>query len=98
MKQNRRFAELGSRREISHGETGGRLVTHADASRLRVAVLIPCYNEAVAIERVVSDFKRVLPHAIIYVYDNNSQDNTADMAGKAGAVTRKEMRQGKGFV
>ena len=64
----------------------------------KIAVLIPCYNEAVTIEKVLSDFKKVLPEADIYVYDNNSTDNTAEIADKAGAIVRREYRQGKGNV
>ena len=64
----------------------------------RVAVLIPCYNESKTIEKVVSDFRRVLPNATIYVYDNNSTDGTAEIAARAGAVVRKERMQGKGNV
>jgi len=63
-----------------------------------VAVLIPCYNEAVTIAKVVDDFKRELPNATIYVYDNNSTDNTAQIAREHGAVVRHESRQGKGNV
>ena len=63
-----------------------------------VAVLVPCYNEAVTIGKVVDDFKRVLPDAVIYVYDNNSVDGTGDIAREHGAVVRKETRQGKGRV
>jgi len=63
-----------------------------------VAVLIPCYNESKTIEKVVSDFKRVLPHAVIYVYDNNSSDGTAQIAERAGAIVRRERMQGKGNV
>ncbi len=63
-----------------------------------VAVLIPCYNEAVTISKVVSDFRRELPFASIYVYDNNSTDGTARLAREAGAVVRHETRQGKGNV
>ena len=63
-----------------------------------VAVLIPCYNEAVTIGKVVDDFRRVLPEATVYVYDNNSTDGTADIAAAAGAVVRRESRQGKGNV
>ncbi len=63
-----------------------------------VAVLIPCYNEALTIEKVVSDFRRVLPEAVIYVYDNNSDDGTGEIATGAGAVVRREYRQGKGNV
>ena len=64
----------------------------------KIAVLIPCYNEASTIEKVVSDFKTELPQAQIYVYDNNSTDNTYELAVKAGAIVRKEYRQGKGNV
>ena len=64
----------------------------------KIAVLIPCYNESLTIEKVVSDFRRELPEATIYVYDNNSSDNTAELAEKAGAVVRHEYRQGKGNV
>ncbi len=63
-----------------------------------IAVLIPCYNEAQTIEKVVKDFKAVLPEAVIYVYDNNSSDDTAQIASKAGAVVRHEYQQGKGNV
>ena len=64
----------------------------------RIAVLIPCYNEAQSIGTVVSDFRKVLPEAVIYVYDNNSTDETARVAVAAGAEVRKEPRQGKGNV
>ncbi len=64
----------------------------------RIAVLIPCYNESKTIEKVVTDFRNVLPDAIIYVYDNNSTDGTAEIARKAGAVVRTERMQGKGNV
>lgn len=64
----------------------------------KVAILIPCYNEALTIARVISDFKLALPQADIYVYDNNSNDGTSDKAVSAGAIVRKESRQGKGNV
>ena len=64
----------------------------------RVAVLIPCYNESRTIEKVVRDFRRVLPEAAIYVYDNNSSDGTAEVAASAGAIVRRERMQGKGNV
>ncbi len=57
----------------------------------KIAVLIPCYNEAVTIQKVVSDFRRTLPEAVIYVYDNNSADGTAAIAEKAGAVVRCQL-------
>ncbi|WP_334099634.1 glycosyltransferase family 2 protein, partial [Gordonibacter pamelaeae] len=63
-----------------------------------VAVLIPCYNEAVTIGKVVDDFRRVLPEATVYVYDNNSSDGTGEIAREHGAVVRCERRQGKGNV
>lgn len=64
----------------------------------RIAVLIPCYNEAQSIGKVVADFKAALPEAVVYVYDNNSTDDTAKTAAQAGAVVRHEPRQGKGNV
>ncbi|MDO4851485.1 MAG: glycosyltransferase family 2 protein [Actinomycetota bacterium] len=64
----------------------------------KVAVLVPCYNEAITIAKVVDDFKRCLPGAVIYVYDNNSTDGTSEIAAEHGAVVRKEIRQGKGNV
>ena len=64
----------------------------------KIAVIIPCFNEAMTIGHVVEDFKKELPDADIYVYDNNSIDQTAEEAQKAGAIVRKERRQGKGNV
>ncbi|MDE5769838.1 MAG: glycosyltransferase family 2 protein [Oscillospiraceae bacterium] len=70
-----------------------------DRNRLdKIAVLIPCYNEAATIGKVVQDFRRELPEAVIYVYDNNSKDDTAAIARNAGAVVRQEYQQGKGNV
>jgi len=66
--------------------------------KLRVAVLIPCYNEEVAIAQVVKDFRAALPQAAIYVYDNNSKDRTSEVAREHGATVRIERRQGKGNV
>ena len=63
-----------------------------------IAVLIPCYNESKTIEKVVKDFKKALPEAVIYVYDNNSKDGTDEIARRAGAVVRYEYQQGKGNV
>ena len=65
---------------------------------MRTAVLIPCYNEELTIAKVIDDFKKVLPEAIIYVYDNNSKDNTFNVAKESGATVLKETRQGKGNV
>jgi glycosyltransferase involved in cell wall biosynthesis len=70
----------------------------AEARPVTVAVLVPCYNEEITIGKVVADFRAALPDATIYVYDNNSRDNTIDVAQRAGAVVRKELRQGKGNV
>ena len=64
----------------------------------KIAVLIPCYNESKTIEKVVKDFRKVLPEAVIYVYDNNSNDGTDEIARKAGAIVRYEYQQGKGNV
>ena len=64
----------------------------------KIAVLIPCYNESQTIEKVVRDFREVLPEAVIYVYDNNSTDGTADLAKASGAIVRHEYAQGKGNV
>lgn len=64
----------------------------------RIAVLVPCYNEEAAVATVVADFRKALPGAEIYVYDNNSRDNTAAVAREAGAIVRSERRQGKGHV
>lgn len=64
----------------------------------KIAVLIPCYNEAKTVKKVITDFKKVLPDATIYVYDNNSTDDTTKIAQKAGAIVRHEYKQGKGNV
>lgn len=65
---------------------------------MKTAVLIPCYNEELTIEKVVLDFKKALPHGDIHVYDNNSTDNSYEIAKKAGAIVKREYRQGKGNV
>lgn len=64
----------------------------------KVAVLIPCYNEEKTVQKVVEDYRRVLPQADIYVYDNNSTDRTAELAAQAGAIVKRKYRQGKGNV
>ena len=64
----------------------------------KIAVLVPCYNESQTIAKVITDFKRVLPEADIYVYDNNSKDGTDEIARKNGAIVRYEYQQGKGNV
>jgi glycosyltransferase involved in cell wall biosynthesis len=68
------------------------------AADLRIAVLVPCYNEEAAVATVVADFRKALPQAAIYVYDNNSKDRTVAVAREAGAEVRSEMHQGKGHV
>ena len=65
---------------------------------LRVAILVPCFNEEAAVARVVGDFRKALPSADIFVYDNNSSDRTMAVAQEAGAIVRSERRQGKGHV
>ena len=69
-----------------------------DIENKKIAVLIPCYNESKTIEKVIKDYKKVLPEADIYVYDNNSSDGTDKIAKKAGAIIRYEYKQGKGNV
>src|SRR5437899_10918486 len=71
---------------------------HEPISNPTLAVLIPCYQEQQTIGQVVEDFKRALPAARIYVFDNNCTDATAEVARKAGAIVCREKRQGKGFV
>ncbi|MEA4876109.1 glycosyltransferase family 2 protein [Anaerorhabdus sp.] len=65
---------------------------------MKIAILVPCYNEELTVEKVVFDFKSACPDANIYVYDNNSKDKTNELALKAGAIVRNEYRQGKGNV
>jgi len=68
------------------------------AADLRIAVLVPCYNEEAAVATVIADFRKALPTAAIYVYDNNSRDRTVEVAQEAGAEVRRETHQGKGHV
>lgn len=70
----------------------------AGSTGCKIAVLVPCYNEAVAVAKVVKDFRAALPNATIFVFDNNSTDNTAEAARAAGAEVFQEKHQGKGFV
>src|SRR5216110_720441 len=67
-------------------------------SSIRIAVLVPCFNEEAAVATVVADFRKALPSAEIFVYDNNSTDRTIAVARTAGAQVRSERRQGKGHV
>jgi glycosyltransferase involved in cell wall biosynthesis len=69
-----------------------------DISNIRIAVLLPCFNEEAAVARTVAEFRAALPEAAIYVYDNNSTDRTAEAAAAAGAIVRTERMQGKGNV
>jgi len=87
--------------QVKAGDTPGSLRVRTPSSaieRARVAVLIPCFNEAEAIGSVVAAFSHALPSAKVYVYDNNSSDGSPDIAKSAGAVVRQEPRQGKGHV
>ena len=64
----------------------------------KIAILIPCFNEVLSVSKVINDWRRELPEATVYVYDNNSTDGTADAARESGAIVRHEYRQGKGNV
>ena len=85
---------------LQHSEQQEAVAVASDiaAAALRIAVLIPCFNEEITIGNVVRDFRQALPAARIYVYDNNSTDRTAAIARAAGAVVRRETQQGKGYV
>ena len=82
-----------ARREVRHG--GTEMIT---TQQPQIAILLPCYNEAASIGQTIADFRAALPQAAIYVYDNNSTDNTAEVARAAGAIVRTERMQGKGNV
>jgi glycosyltransferase involved in cell wall biosynthesis len=82
---------------LTSGSCFGRVRTPA-VSELSIAVIIPCFNEEVAIPKTVRDFRAALPTATVYVYDNNSTDRTSQVAAEAGAVVRRERRRGKGMV
>jgi hypothetical protein len=87
--------------EESHFLGAGVMTTEVSSSRTaacRVVVLVPCYNEELTVGPTVSAFRAALPTAAVYVYDNNSTDRTAEVARKAGAIVRREQRQGKGQV
>src|SRR3974390_2369799 len=73
-------------------------LTRSAADSHDIAVLVPCYNEERAISKVVADFRAALPNASVYIYDNNSRDNTVAAAQEAGAIVRRETHQGKGYV
>ena len=82
---------------LNHAWTGAPVQTDLQRAPV-IAVLVPCYNEALTIPRVVAEFRGALPTATVYVYDNNSRDGTAEAARAAGAVVRTEPQQGKGHV
>src|SRR4051812_27672751 len=82
--------------DVRHSAEAGGGIHSLDTQR--IAVLVPCYNEEIAIAQVVRDFRAALPDAVVYVYDNNSVDNTRAAAAEAGAVVRQESHQGKGNV
>jgi cellulose synthase/poly-beta-1,6-N-acetylglucosamine synthase-like glycosyltransferase len=83
---------------VSPIKTAGKVLSVVSVDYPHIAVLVPCYNEEVAILIVVCDFHEVLPNATIYVYDNNSQDRTIELARAAGAVVGTETLRGKGNV
>ncbi|MBO0713012.1 MAG: glycosyltransferase, partial [Acetobacteraceae bacterium] len=84
---------------MSKAERIPRAVAGLDRNgRHPIAVLVPCFNEEAAVADVVNGFRAALPEAAIYVYDNNSTDRTVQLAGAAGAIVRREARQGKGNV
>jgi len=94
-----RVGGVGDRLVADISTETGKSAAVADAfGGYRVAVLVPCYNEAVAVAQVVRDFAAALPQATVFVYDNNSTDDTVSVARSAGAEVFRETRQGKGFV
>lgn len=87
---------MSAKRKVSSGDE---IQTESSSfAHLDIAVVLPCYNEAATIAQVIEDFRAALPTATIYVFDNNSSDNTARIAHDAGAIVRRERRQGKGHV
>ncbi len=92
-----RIAEVGETMSDAI-DTNDNATNAAQLDDFRIAVLVPCYNEDAAIAKVVADFRAALPGATVYVYDNNSSDRTFEVAAAAGAVVRREPRQGKGHV
>jgi len=83
---------------VQGAEQASEAANAAASGRQRTAVLIPCFNEAATVARVVADFRAAVPEAAIYVYDNNSTDRTVEIARESGAVIGREPRQGKGHV
>jgi glycosyltransferase involved in cell wall biosynthesis len=84
--------------QLAQPDTVSAVHTSGDFARYSIAVLVPCFNEEVSVAKVVQDFRAVLPSATIFVFDNNSTDNTAAAARAAGAEVFEEKRQGKGYV
>ena len=82
--------------DITHGPKTGSQTNVVD--QYRIAVLIPCRNEELTIANVIAGFRASLPRSLIFVYDNNSNDRTAEIARKSGAIVRRELREGKGYV
>jgi hypothetical protein len=93
---NHQWAE--NHADSADGQHSAYATLEEDIIVLKIAVIIPCYNEATAIATVVADLQRSLPTAVIYVYDNNSRDDTVSQALAAGAIVRSEPRRGKGYV
>jgi glycosyltransferase involved in cell wall biosynthesis len=89
---------LAADRGEGAARSGASMLAFATDGMAKIAVLVPCFNESMTVGRVVEDFARELPTATLYVYDNNSTDDTAAVARAAGAVVRRERRQGKGHV
>jgi len=83
---------------LERATPGARGERVAAAEYPEIAVLLPCYNEAGGIAKVIKDFRQALPSASVYVYDNNSSDDSVQIASHAGAIVRREPRQGKGHV
>ena len=96
--QELRLNEVTKRDVMTTPEEAKLIVDQAFDRGQTVAILVPCYNEEITVGKVVDDFKRVIPRADVYVYDNNSKDRTSEIARDHGAIVRFEGRQGKGNV
>lgn len=89
---------MSAQHDLPYPAAGGTVDASTTHGRPRIAVVIPCYNEALTIGQLVRDFRLCLPRAQVYVFDNNSSDNTGQVAREAGAIVRKVAMQGKGSV
>jgi glycosyltransferase involved in cell wall biosynthesis len=98
MEPLRKLQELDDATQVWMGTVAGLDFQGMSSSSMRIAVLVPCFNEEAAVATVVRNFRKALPSAQIFVYDNNSSDRTISMAREAGAEVRSERRQGKGHV